>query len=140
MCVVQVKIDTEGNDAAVLDGARDALCAGNTAAFLFEKVVAEGSSWDAPGRLENHMATFGSCGFDCYVLSGQRRYSRSELRARNLSASPNSLHVAKLTDGCWNPIWERLNWANIVCAHKSVAALHYFYESRRIRGAAPNMN
>jgi hypothetical protein len=131
-----LKIDGEGHDAAILDGARDALCGGNVTFFMFEKGSVAGTSWTdqppgaVPSRLEAHMATFGGCGFECYALSGQRRTSRVDLH--NLTFVAPSLSVAKLTNSCWDSTWERLSWANIVCVHNSAAALIDFYESRRI--------
>ena len=111
-----IKIDTEGNDARVLDGAFETLCARRIRVVTFEK--GKTGSWaEGAHRLRDHMRRFERCGYGCYALSGR---------------DPPRV-VAKLTHGCWHDAWEELSWINVACVHASTAPeAMAFYEARRI--------
>ena len=86
-----MKIDTEGHDPAVLQGAARSLAARRVGLFQFEH---HGSNLWLQTRLQDVVAQMKGYGYVCY-FDGQPT-------------------LARLTD-CWAPFYELKQWSNVVC-------------------------
>jgi len=86
-----IKIDTEGYDAFVIQGAKETLKAHKTLLLLFEYHFV----WHPPTSLKQTTAELQEWGYVCY-LEGQRG-------------------LLKLTHGCWSEQLEIRSWSNVWC-------------------------
>mmetsp|Transcript_11066 Transcript_11066/g.37671 ORF Transcript_11066/g.37671 Transcript_11066/m.37671 type:complete len:366 (-) Transcript_11066:143-1240(-) len=93
-------VDTEGNDALVLQGATKTLASGLVGAVEFE--YHSKGAW-ARRRLRDTIGFLDGFGFDCFYQT-----------RRNLH---------RIT-GCWNESYEIRSWSNVLCANRAQPCWH----------------
>ena len=107
-----LKIDTEGFDPAVIDGARSTLEQGMADIVTFEYHYA--GLW-ADTSLQSVVASLEAFGYACYF-----------------DGSPT---LTRLDAQCWHASYEFKAWSNVVCVRKSLKELQVAFERLSFRSA-----
>ncbi len=103
-----LKIDTEGADPLVLQGAKKLFSQEQVRMLIFEN---QGNGAWGTTSLLGVIESLNSNGFTCYMLG--------------------KTGMARLTN-CWDPIYDLKKWSNILCVHRREERLHRFLDQLRI--------
>lgn len=101
-----LKIDTEGYDPLVLEGAAATLAANvvDLVQFEYHRIGKWSPTAEGSVSLEETVARMDHYGYDCYF-------------------DGRTTELLRLT-GCWTPLYEIRKWSNVVCARRSFTALN----------------
>ena len=99
-----LKIDAEGADPLVLLGAENLLAQEKIRMLMFEKHYI--GAWQTTS-LFKVINSLSSKGLICYIVG--------------------KTGIVRLTD-CWSPVYEVVNWGNILCVHRKEMRLRRFLD------------
>jgi FkbM family methyltransferase len=103
-----LKIDTEGADPLVLQGAKKLLSQQQIRMLIFEN---QGVGAWGENSLLQVIESLNTNGFTCYMLG--------------------KTGIARLTN-CWSPIFDVRKWSNVLCVHRREERLRRFLDQLRI--------